>query len=166
MAFRRRRGGKELEIISLIDIVFLLIIFGIIASVLAGAGQDSDNTPTSTFKITLQREAERPDVHRQPGLVVTILNSDEQGTVYTDILPPDNELLAMSQAAFENQPACALLRSRISYFAENMALGTKISSEHVEVIAGSDTKFRVIGFILRECAAYKDLIPWVRVAGK
>ena len=166
MAFRRRRDAKELEIVSLIDIVFLLIIFGIIASVMAGAGQDQEPGLPSTFKITLQREPARPDTREQPRMIVTILNSDTVGTIYTEMLPPDDMLMTMSPSLFETQPACTLLHRRISYFAENLALGTNRFSEHIEVIAGGDTKFRVIGFILKECAAYKNLIPWVRVATK
>lgn len=167
MAFRVFRWTREFEIISIIDIVFLLLIFGIAVSMLRapliskmegvvprkeksimnieiGRAVTGDQFTVSTVKITL------PLVSNNPPLLA---------------FPEDGDLLSMPDNEFSEQPACTLIANSIQRYARILNEGN-LQNDHMNEIyltVTNDTKMRIINFIISECSNYGGVISWLDV---
>jgi len=167
MAFRKVRDYKELEIVSLIDVVFLLIIFGIVMSVYNRAGTRPMPGPKDILTIHIQRESDGQSDESMPRLMVSISNSDQLGTVYMERFPLDESLNGLTQAEFEDLPACVLIRDRIEYYAVTlMREDVSKFSDHIYIKVTPDTRLRIVSFVVNQCTPYKELLPWVRLAAE
>jgi len=164
MKLKRVKRFKELEIVSLIDVVFLLIIFGIVLSVLGGTGGEPDDDKVSVMKIRIEREPEPIDPEAPRRLQVRIINSAQDNTIFEEYFTPDEQFLALSPSDFERLPACTLIANRIRVFVDSLLTGDPNSfSDFIEVSVSDDTKLRIINFITKACTPYREYLSWVRL---
>jgi hypothetical protein len=147
--------------------VFLLIIFGIVVSIMGGTGEKTVTGQPSVLNIDVLREPERTNTDEPRRLVVSISNSDSTDVVYADTLPQDDAFLRLTEERFEQEPACRLIRDRLAFYARTLIQIDKLKrANHIQVNVCTDAKFRIISFILKECAQYRNDVPWVRLASK
>ncbi len=161
---RRRATHKELDIVSLIDVVFLLIIFGIAIAISRRAATEPGEEPRPTMTIDVQREAmsaDRPDVRR---LRVRVTDSDDTRQVYAEWFPSDDSIVGLSDAVFERLPACSLISARIAYYADTaVARDPARFSDFIYLKASNDTKLRIVNYAMRQCIPYRDPLNWVKL---
>jgi hypothetical protein len=193
MAFRKKREQKELNLPSLIDVVFLLLIFSLVTIPV----ERTDNvTPQqqsfqSSSELKLPFVASPKVVDIDPVLRSLLIqienrNSDDPGSarmVY--ILRPSEKdstivqtrLTALRDSLVAVFPDSFLLLNDAE-FAETRACrmirgqirgfigrGTRPSGtpNRIEIRAVKNTEFRIVNFIMRECSAHGDSIPSISV---
>lgn len=135
MDSRRIKRQKELEIISLIDIIFLLLIFSFV--VIPGIDE-----PLPTLKIKLES-----------------LTGNKGDRVKVEIFDPDANLAYtttftqndLNSVEFDDLDKCKKIKINIEEYLQ----GDK-GDEHIIVEADDDIPFRVIDFIVRQCSASDD----------
>ncbi len=161
---RRRATHKELDIVSLIDVVFLLIIFGIAIAISRRAASEPGEEPRATMSIDIQREAMTADKPEERRLRVRIAASDSTPRVYDEWFPSDDSIVTLGAAAFEKLPACSLISARIAYYADTaVARDTSRFTDYVYLKASNDTKLRVVNFVMTQCTPYRDPLNWVKL---
>lgn len=173
MPFRKLRIRKELEIVSLIDVVFLLIIFGLIVSV-AGGITDVGPPLSKTFSIVIRRAPsmdDRPGLTASKRLMVEFLDAEGNPVGDTANFPIDDSLswTFLNSSQFDELKPCQLIREQIEDFARSVR-GAESEGEgekaviHVQVTR--DTKTRIVNYITRQCVEFQTNIGWVRLVTK
>ena len=171
MAFRTLRTRKELEIVSLIDVVFMLIIFGLVISVAWGVTDYTGPTLPKTFSIVIKRAPVQydPQGARLPDHLMVEFFDAEGDRVGDTASFPDDDALAMDLMdadQFDELPPCRLIREQIEDFA-TLVRGTESEGEgekaviHVQVTR--DTRTRIVNYITRQCVDFQANIGWVRL---
>jgi len=171
MSYRKLRPKKELEIVSLIDVVFLLIIFGLVISVSGFPGEDY-RPMTKTFTIVISRVVTRNsqgelEVRRS----VTFRDPDRPGASDSTYYFPKDDSLSTSvinRSDWKELDACKEIRRRIAEFAEPIMDDGQASCVHaiLDVEVTPDTRTRIVNYILEQCAPLQCRIGRVRVAVK
>lgn len=167
MAFRRFRAHKEFELVSLIDVVFLLIIFGLTISLYRYSREEGEEFLPRRLNIEIVRlPAEENELEGR--LQVIIDGSDAEGKTHIEQFPPDGEWARQEfgREAFEDLPACRLISERIIYFADTLLDRPAESDEyadHVYVEVVGDAPTRVVNFVMTELSPYRGRLPWVKL---
>ena len=173
MPFRRLIVKKELEIVSLIDVVFMLIIFGLIVSVAVGVTEKGPPL-SKTFSIVIRRAPsmdDRPGLTASRRLMVAFLDTEGNPVGDTANFPIDDSLSRtfLDSSQFDELKPCQLIREQIERFAGEVR-GTESDGEgeiaviHVEVTR--DTKTRIVNYITRQCVEFQRNIGWVRLVAR
>jgi len=171
MAFRTLRTRKELEIVSLIDVIFMLIIFGLVISVAWGVTDYTGPTLPKTFSIVIKRAPIQydPQGTRLPDHFMVEFFDAEGGRVGDSASFPHDDALStdsMDADQFDELQPCRLIREQIEDFArlvrgtESEGVGEK-AVIHVQVTR--DTKTRIVNYITRQCVPFQGDIGWVRL---
>jgi hypothetical protein len=167
MPYRKLRVHKEFELVSLIDVVFLLIIFGLTISLYRYSREEGEQYLPRRLNIEVNRmpAAEDELIGR---LQVAVHGSDTTGRPYIELFPPDYEWANpdFSSEAFSDLPACQMISERIVYFADTLlsrpAGGTEFA-DHVFVDVVGDAPSRVVNHVMTELAPYRGRLPWVKL---
>ena len=158
MRFDRTHQAREFDIVSLVDMVLLLLTFGLVASaIIMGGGQvPSDEKGGGNLNIKVFRIV--PDIPQS----TIVFGSSASGTIDSATFAPDLVLSVIEDEKWESQPAVRLLQNKIKAFYESG--GGVTDSVLVEV--DPRTIFRIVGAIMSECGLYggDSTIPAVRVA--
>ncbi len=167
MAFRRTRAHKEFELVSLIDVVFLLIIFGLTISLYRYSREEGEQHLPRRLSIEIDRLPAAED-ELIGKLQVAVYGSDTTGVVYTEQFPPDRTWASreFSNEAFVRLPACRLISERIVYFADsllNRPVGTGDYADHVFIDVVGDAPTRAVNFVMTELSPYRGRLPWVKL---
>ena len=165
MAPGRRKARRELEIVSLIDVVFLLIVFGIAISLFVNPhGLEPGEKPNETLRIEIRRKGLDATERKQP-LAVTITYPDDFVAPLTETFPSDDSLVALNEEDFEAAPACRLIGSHIEAFVRDYLTNADQEEfpQFIDVQVSKDTKLRIVSFILKTCAAHRKNLYWVRL---
>ncbi len=167
MRSRKKKSTKELELVSLIDVVFLLIIFGLAISLFRFPSEPGDDPAVETMRIELVRPGDQ-DRNAQDRLRVRIHGSDATRAVYEADFPPEDSLaeFVADREQFENLPACRLIHDRLGYFVDSVLTAegdTSAVAQHIHVTITPDTQLRLVNFILGELVPYRDRVHWAKL---
>jgi hypothetical protein len=167
MSLRRKKVTKEVELVSLIDVVFLLIIFGLAISLFRFPSETGDDPAVDTLRIELVRVGDK-DSDTQDRLRVRIHGSDTTRVVYEADFPPDDSLsqFVPDREQFVNLPACRLIHDRLTYFVDSVMIAagdTAAVPPHIHVTVAPDTRMRLVNFILGELVPFRDRVHWAKL---
>ncbi len=171
MPFRKLRTRKELEIVSLIDVVFTLIIFGLVISMAWGFTEYTGPTLPKTFSIVIKRAPVQydPQGTRLPDHLMVEFFDTEGNPVGDTASFPDDDALSMDLMdadQFDELQPCRLIREQIEGFAR-LVRGTESEGEGekavIQVQVTRDTKTRIVNYITRQCVPFQGNIGWVRL---
>ncbi|NIR51889.1 hypothetical protein GWO43_25275 [candidate division KSB1 bacterium] len=186
MAFKRHTSYRGLEFTSLIDVVFLLLIFFLVSFVFSVAGDVSESqthteielpkTETAlpliqddmleNLMIQIEPDTSGQEVSRVayvlwPSINDTSRISRVQAFVQT---LRDSTFAAFpahfgsfSEEEFRNLPASQLIMESIDRFVTLRRNTRPI----IEVRAEQNTEFRILGFIMDQCGSHQDVIPQI-----
>jgi len=190
MAFKRTPPPERSELTSLIDIVFLLLIFFLISFSFSLTADVTESKVYSEIELP-KTNTDLPVIRdeRLENLMLQIV-PDTTGGVNTRrvyVLWPsysDTLMITRGQAfqnaledstfatfpefflflpeqEFENLPASQLISQSIAKYVEDEKFYRGNTRPIVEVRAEKDTEFRILSFIMDRCSAYKDAIPQI-----
>ena len=186
MAFIRKETLKDLELPSLVDIIFLLLIFFLVTYSFSEMGEETgparsivdlpeaagENTVTEEEVLqTLLFQIEHKNVKDKtsPKVVYVLWPSRRDSVTLSQALVkaredsslhaefPDN-FLHLSDQQFESVPPCTLMANSIARYKRSYFNNVSLSNT-IEIRAARDVEFRIIDFIMSHCAAYQDTIP-------
>lgn len=171
MSYRKSRPKKELEIVSLIDVVFLLIIFGLVISVSGFIGKDKGKSLTKTFTLVISRvETQNSQGEPESRLSVTFRDAEKHEVSGTSYFPIDDSLSTsvIDRYEWERLPACSTIREHIATLTRSVGGGADSQCAHatLDVEVTHDTRTRIVNYILEQCAPLNCSIGWVRVVSK
>ena len=190
MAFRREENQRSLELISLIDIVFLLLLFFLVSFAFSLAGDVSDTKVYS--EITLpQTDTKLPPIKDDilENLMIQIIpDTSGQGVsrrVYvlwpsfddttrvsrvqafhravqdsTSAVFPPGFLL-LADEEFQKSAPCTLITNSLARYIEKERFYHGNTHPAVEVRAEQNTEFKIINFIMNTCSAQQQAIPQI-----
>lgn len=187
MAFKREDSPRELELTSLIDVVFLLLIFFLVSFAFSIAGDASQSTAATEIplpKSSMTRLSLKGD--KLANLMIQIM-PDTTGSRIAYILWPSYQeevemtediafqkslndstfcsfpvnFLSLSNEDFSTSKACSLIAISIKQFVEKEKVFKQNGRPVVEVRAEKNTEFKIMNFILEQCGLYEDRIPQV-----
>ena len=174
MPYRIIRARKELEIVSLIDVVFLLIIFCLVMAVLRTPGSVPVLPSPMRFSIVVSRTTtlnERKEPESR--LMVSFLDANQMPIGNTTNFPVDDSLgtdpsgtYVINDKKWEELDACKEIRKQISELAERLrGQGGTITDEKMAInlkVTG-DTITRIVNYITRACSPYQGQITWIKI---
>lgn len=153
MRTKRSTGPPEFDIVSLVDMVFLLLIFGLVVTSLEMGYQASPVMAASKgLSIRIQR--------LEPDAAISAAIVDDGSR--QDTLPPfpvDSLLKRMTDGEFWATAPARILSTRISEFVPRLAA----TGDTLLVEIEPHTVFRLVGFILTECSGHGDSLQAIRV---
>ena len=190
MAFKRKNELHDLEFPSLIDVIFLLLIFFLVTMQFSMETNTARQAATKPPDIQLPRAKGSEDV-AMDDVISTLLfqiqykeknNPNSPRIVY--VLEPFNgdsisrseafmiaqrdsmfaefpqNFLKMKDQAFKRTNAAQLISNAIYQYKEEHFRKPSIENT-VEIRAEENVEFKIINYIMQECSAYKDTIPRV-----
>lgn len=168
----RFRPKKELEIVSLIDVIFMLIIFGLVISISGGATKFEGPPLENLYSIVIKRAPVSEELQGQvqsDRLMVEFFDENHRRIGDTASFPPDESEYWLDSDQFDNLRPCLLIREELGKLAAQLgAAGVNEITEKVEihVEVTHDTKSRIVNYISQQCAQYQDKICWIRLSSR
>lgn len=170
MRFRRIKSAKELEIVSLIDVVFLLIIFGLVMSVYVSSGRDPGLEPPKTLRIELWRMSETDDQGKTETWTAARFVSAANSLIGDTVRFPSDEFLgrgALNDLEFERLDASRFIREQIDAYGASFAKQDLDDlTRSIYVVISPDTRLRIVNFIATECMRIRGQVSWLRLESK
>ncbi len=190
MAFRREEESRGLDLPSLIDVVFLLLIFFLVTMQFSVQATSTKQKGAKPPDVQLPHARGAEDVPSDDMLTTLLFqiqyavkgDSSSPRIVYALQPSSDGELtrsealqiakrdsmfaefpqnfLRLSDNQFKKTQACQLISDAIYNYKEEHFHRPSLDNT-VEIRAEKDVEFRIINFIMQECSAYKDTIPRV-----
>ncbi len=190
MAFERDETSRGLELTSLIDVVFLLLIFFLISFAFSLSGEVSESQVNSEMALP-ETQINLPIIpnDRLDNLLIQVMPDSVgasvsrravvlwpamQDTLHISRRQAFKRALADSTFAnfppdylsypaetFATLPACTLISNSITRYIAKDRLFRGQGHPIVEVRADRDTEFRILNFIMEQCSAHKDVIPQI-----
>ncbi len=187
MAFKRKQEPRTLELTSLIDIVFLLLIFFLVSFAFSISGDASNATaypdldlpsaidePPALTTDVLQNLMIQivPDTARAryartvyvlwPSFsdTVVVTRSRALRTALHDstFASFESGFLQLNDDGFQRQPASRLIAKSIARYARTSRRSVR-RRPIVEIRAEANTEFRIVNFIMEECGRHKEIAP-------
>jgi biopolymer transport protein ExbD len=190
MAFQRYESHRSQELISLVDIVFLLLLFFLVTFSFTLAGDVSDAKIYS--EVDLPKTATELPVIKDDvlqNLMIQIIPDSSGGAAsrlafvlwpsFEDTLQMTRmqafrraildstfesfpqDFLLMPAAEFNRSAPCTLISNSIARFIEKEKFYHNNSHPIVEVRADRNTEFRIINFIMNTCSDQPRAIPQI-----
>ena len=190
MAFQKKEEMRGMDLPSLIDVVFLLLIFFLVTmqfSVEASStkqkgakppdvqlphARGAEDVPSDDVLSTLlfQIQYVVKGDSSSPRIVYVLQPSDEEKITRSEamqIAKKDSmfaefprNFLKLSDNQFKKTRACQLISDAIYNYKEEHFHRPSLENT-VEIRAEKEVEFRIINFIMQECSTYKDTIPRV-----
>ncbi len=184
MPFIKKYDQKSLTLPSLIDVVFLLLIYSLVTIPMERGGPSEEfslphiQSPKTqdaegvVKNLVIQIENERPEDPRSPRVVYILLPSQPFCTIeearklalqanrYASLSSDSIRILSDSQ--FRASKVCRLIQDEIRKYVAIHGNGAHWTSK-IEIRAVRNTEFRLLNFILRQCSEYGDLVPSIAV---
>jgi len=190
MAFKRSENPRDLELTSLIDIVFLLLIFFLVSFAFSMAGDVSQSKapteialpksnvnqiPLKNNKLLNLMIQVMPDTSGASSAksVYILWPSYREGVILTEDKALEKTLqdstfsafpenyLSLPKAEFVQSEACKLISFSIKEFVEREKILKQNERPIIEVKAEKNTEFKILNFILEQCSLYEDSIPQI-----
>lgn len=167
MGLRRIRVSKELELISLIDVIFLLIIFGLTVSLFTVEQRDPvAPKPQAALKIEVSYVPNDTDPGRSHYRATIISNLSDGTDVGVDF-PAERSLEAEIRAAgdFDRLSASRTITERVQMFAESLIApeGNVESPGRVYVVVDRSVRLRLLNFVLNQFVDYRQVLQRVEL---
>jgi len=190
MSFAKYEEKKQLSLPSLIDIIFLLLVFSLVTQPRAKSRNDVQNRSVSRndmelpviqgiaqsrvdeilktlmFEIVFQQ----PQNTQSPRMVYALRSSGNDSITYERAKQQalrdslfavfPENFLSLSNMDFEQTPACRFIRNEISSFKQKHFFKPAFSN-FIEIRAEKNVEFRIVQYIMSQCSAYGDTIPRV-----
>jgi|GEM_PF-2352898 len=170
MTLVKQTSARELEIVGLIDIIFLLIIFGIVLAAFGGE-EDVPGAEGQTkqydyfmFKIDQKTVLSNEDT---PGNT-PVYETRYQLTVHNApfpvleedlFFPREEDIVSGSMTSFANNETCQALVDYVGEYANYLRDEENESApQTIRVEVHSETPIRVLNFIAQACAVHRDPI--------
>lgn len=192
MAFKRQSVYRGFELTSLIDIVFLLLIFFLVSFAFSLAGDVSESSTYSELELPKTNTALpvisqdllenlmiqiMPDTTRQLiSKVAYVLwpsfddtTKISRGEALRKAMKDStfagypNNFLGLSDQEFQELPVNRLISESIARFVKLKRFYYGDSRPIIEVRAKQNTEFRILSFIMDECSSPQDAIPQIIV---
>jgi hypothetical protein len=190
MSFQKFDEKKALSLPSLIDIIFLLLVFSLVTQPVSKAKDDVQSPSSSQNAIDLPLIRQSASVKTDDRLSTLLFEvtykeprNPQSARLVTVLRPLSGDSLTYEQAkrramedstlavfpesflnmdddAFENTAACRLIRREISAYKNNHFFHPAFTNT-IEIRAEKYVEFRIIQYILGRCSAYGDTIPRV-----
>lgn len=190
MAFRRKQNHHHLELTGLIDIVFILLVFFLVAFSVSVIGETSDSTTYSEIdlpKIDTDLVSIEDDVLENLMIQIVPDTVNYLSTRKVFVLWPSFDrtkrisriqafmnaqrdslfavfpvnFLALPDQEFTKGPACKLIAGSIKQYIELEKFHYRNTHPKVEVRAEKSTEFKILNFIMEQCGSYNDAIPQI-----
>ncbi len=144
MAFNIVRPIRELDLISLVDIIFLLLIFALLVQI----GGESGKTPTKgegDMETTLMIDIGRGRIPDRPELIQiqVVYDNDTNRVDY----PPDNEFVSLPLQSFMERDEVRQTMRHIDTYLNAPIL---YPVEGIEVEAQSSVPFKLVDLFVRQ----------------
>ncbi len=188
MAFRKTENPRGLELTSLIDVVFLLLIFFLVSFAFSLTGSYSKSRvsadvelPTSDTETAIIKKDELQHLmievtadssEGQAGRTVYILwpgpaeapeisrrQALEQARLDSTFARFPPGYLSLPKSEFAATAPCMLISRSIAEYIERGKETGFFNRALVEVRAEKSTEFKILNFIMEQCSAYQDDIP-------
>ncbi len=190
MPFKRSESPRTLELTSLIDIVFLLLIFFLVSFAFSLTGDVSESKTNSDISLP-KANSELPVLpdDRLDNLMIQIVPDttnvlmahrvfilwpamhDSVGITrvqaYQTALEDSTfsgigaDFLKLDKQAFAALPACRLISNSIAKYFEVNKFSRRSGHSMVEVRAEENTEFKIINFIMAQCGNNEDAVPQI-----
>lgn len=190
MAFQRKENERSLELVSLIDIVFLLLLFFLVSFAFTLAGEVSDTKVYSEIKLPLT-DTKLPVIKNDilENLMIQIAPDTSQSGIsrrvfvlwpsFVDTTKVSRVqafhhavqdstfevfppgFLRLTDAEFQSSPPCTLITNSIARYIEKEKFYHGNTHPMVEVRAELNTEFKIINFIMNTCSAQQQAIPQI-----
>jgi hypothetical protein len=193
MAFQKKREQKELNLPSLIDVVFLLLIFSLVTIPVErteNVNPQEQRSSSSTElplpfvaspkvvdidpvirSLLVQVENRNPDDPASGRMVYILKPSDRDSTIgQTRESAIRDSLVAVFPDSFLRLNDAEFAQTRACRLIRDQIRGYMDRrnrpagiAPRVEIRAVKNTEFRIVNFIMRECSAHGDSIPSISV---
>ncbi len=190
MAFKRSEEIRGMDLPSLIDVVFLLLIFFLVTMQFSVEASSAKRRGAKPPDIQLPRARGAEDVPSDDVLSTLLfqiqyaVKNDSSSPRVVYVLEPSGQnpitrnealqnakrdsmfaifprdFLQLKENQFKRLPACRLISDAIFNYKEEHFHRPSLDNT-VEIRAEKDVEFKIINFIMQECSAYKDTIPRV-----
>jgi len=187
MAFNRTNNHRGMELTSLIDLVFLLLIFFLVSFVFSIAGDVSGSKVYSEMDLPESRMA-LPSIkeERLENLMIQIVPDTSQRFLSRRVYllwPSFDDTLKITRTQafvtalkdstfatfpagyvnfshedFQRTPPCRLIAHSIGRYIEKEKFYNRNTRPIIEIRAEQNTEFKIISFIMDQCGAYQDAI--------
>jgi len=147
--------NKEFDIIGLVDVVFLLVIFGLIIAVISLGGGTGPGG-TGIIKTKMHIKVFRPDPLIQQSAMIIALDGKNADTI---AFPTDQELLNIGNRELLELESGSYVADRLSEY----AAAVDVTQDTILVEVDPETKFKIIGMILYQCSQNQIPIRAVRI---
>jgi hypothetical protein len=156
MRAKRAKGPKEFDIVSLVDIVFLLVIFGlVVAAIEITTGGEGRGDDKETLHLTFRNIRTSPDT--PPRLaVIAAWRGDSTMTFF----PAIEQIPNMPEDDWENQDAVKEMDNKIQEYGEQR----DARAYPIIVEAIDEVPFRVIAVVLKKCSEFGNDMPGLEMA--
>lgn len=174
MSFRIVRIKKELEIVSLIDVIFMLIIFGLVMAVQRAPGKEDVPPPPKRFSIVVSRTTTYNERNEpESRLMVSFFDANHVRIGEPTNFPIDDSLgtdqsgtYVINDRDWQDLPPCQDIRDQIEKLADRLrAQGGSGDEEKIaiDLIVTRDTITRIVNYITRACSPYRGQIAWIKI---
>jgi hypothetical protein len=190
MARTQKDNKRTIELTSLIDVVFLLLVFFLVTFAFTLAGDVSDSEVQSELELP-ETETMLPIISDDvlENLMIQITPDTSGGGVVKEayVLWPAIEDTAgvsrggamlkalqdstfaifpqnfvnLGQEQFESAEACTLIANSIDRYVDAYRQFGRRGRPLVEVRAEKNTEFRILSFIMDQCSAQDDFVPQI-----
>jgi biopolymer transport protein ExbD len=190
MPFSKKKEQKELNLPSLIDVVFLLLIYSLVTIPMERTKSAAEQAQGAKAPLALPFVSARHTVDVDPVLrtlvfqvenavpddpasarVLTVLKPSSRDSTIDQAYAaarrdsafaafPDG-FLALDDSAFARTEACRLVRRALREAKEEA--GPASLANRIEIRAVRHTEFRIVNFIMSECGVSGDQIPSIAV---
>ncbi len=174
MPYRIVRTKKELEIVSLIDVVFLLIIFGLVMAVFRTRGKEDVPPQPKRVSIVVSRTTTLNEQNeRESRLMVRFLDANQADICSPSNFPVDDSLgtdpsgtYVINDSDWVELDVCRHIREQIAGLALRLrGQGESVDDEQMAInlkVTG-DTITRIVNYITRACSPYQRQIAWIKI---
>jgi len=192
MAFRKTENHRILELTSLIDIVFLLLIFFLVSFAFSLGGDVSDSQLSAEIKLPETETRLTPiksDILRNLMFQIVPDTLDGRYTRRVYVLLPavgdsgvvsrrralgiahrdsmfatfETDFFLLDDASFSKLAAAELISTSIARYVKNAIRVSNSKHPMIEVRAESQTEFKIINFIMTQCSKYKEVVPQIAI---
>ncbi len=195
MAFKRPVTPRTLELTSLIDVVFLLLIFFMVTFAYSLTGELSESQEYADVALP-ETKTQLPVVtdDRLDNLLIQIIPDTSGGQMFRKVFvlwPTFSDTLRISRGQafssaikdssfaafppdilslageeFATLPPCTLITNSIRRYVATDRIYRGNGHPVVEVRAEETTEFKIVNFIMEQCSALQDAIPQIIIRTK
>ena len=163
MRHMRLRTTRMFDIVGLIDIIFLLLIFGmIVLGISYATGKLKARERPDVLKVTLGWRA--LDAGRGQSFVVIEYPSPEGMLTSNQDFPRDDRLSEyISDGSYPNKSGFRLIRDKLAQYKEDYDEAAGDKPNFITLDVAENTKFALIGYVVEECSVHWDTTFWLDI---